>query len=202
MGRLDLSYRRPWFDEHDPYNGSARKIYWVYRDSRLWYRVRLGCMSLPDTLDLILWQCAECNPQLSHSSASTGYTECTCTRLHVVPPFVRLGESTPFLSITLLLNGASSDSVGVGYHHREYSPPKRARKEAPRIVSSICSTGDCNRVRTHPTALSASSRNSIRSPSCLRKQSRGIVAGFGWDQCLRIPVIIVDEADPAARYSR
>ena len=51
------------------------------------------------------------------------------------------------------LNAAATSSVGLGYHDRRHCHPERACEEAPRVIYSICPTGDRHHVRAHPPAL-------------------------------------------------
>ena len=62
-------------------------------------------------------------------------------------------------------SGPASYIVGVGYHRREYRPPKRACKEAPRVVYPICPARDCHHVFSHPRALHTPSTDSVRGQS-------------------------------------
>ena len=55
------------------------------------------------------------------------------------------------LRIFALAHGQST--IGLGYHDRWHCPPERARKEAPRVIYSICPTGDRHHVRAHSSAF-------------------------------------------------
>ena len=90
----------------------------------------------------------------------------------------------------------------MGYHHREYRPPKRAREEAPCIVYPVCSTRDCHRVRSHPRALRAPSGDFVRGPSCLCGQSRGAVESLGCHWWRRTRDVVDYERASATEHAR